>query len=126
MKKLSELSDEQELYCPDYDDTNVMSKSELMTLITSGDIVPDNMLRVYIAVESQATFNLSQILEMIEREEEYQEQYEDWTTDMIWGIREAEETKSFISLLNQTAKKNMTYNEGERVEVDITNENCVL
>lgn len=74
---------------------------------------------VYRAAENPAKFDMDDVREIVQRAYEYMGQYDDWEDDMMEEIKASPIAKEFLSYLNKLARKFMSYEFGEEVEVDI-------
>lgn len=117
MKKLSELSGDT-LLCVDgkFSGQDVMTKDELVSKITSGDIAKDEIY-VYLAVENPVFLDMGDLQDWMEMLEERYNQYADWHDDMMLDLIQSEEAKAFIEGVNRLAYEHMSYDGVGMVDV---------
>lgn len=121
MVKLSELPMETNLCLEFYGDAELQ-------MIDKGSFIQDylkyecekaRIAGVYLAVENPAKFDLEDIRTMIWNAQDAMGQYDDWEEDMFETIKESPEVANFLALLNRVAKRFMSYEFGEEIEVDV-------
>lgn len=74
---------------------------------------------VYLAAENPAKFDVNCIHDVLWRAQDHMGQYDDWEEDMFETIKESPEVANFLALLNRVAKRFMSYEFGEEIEVDV-------
>lgn len=119
MIKLSELSNDTML-CLSYsnrDSDIVMDKADFLESTHFYDIL-SNCTGVYIAVPDVKKFTKNDIFNFIEWIGE-DDTFEDWDERVYNDIKELPETAAFVGVMNEAFKKNITWFEGEPVEVDV-------
>ena len=115
MKKLSELSGDTLLTVDrEYCGYTLITKDELVSQIK--DAAKEEMY-VHLAVEKPAFLQMGDLQDWMEELEEQYEQYEDWYVDMMLDLNQSEEAKAFIETVNRLARKRMSYDNGERVDI---------
>lgn len=118
MIKLNDLSDDTLLVV---DDDNlilqVMTKETLAQKIKSGEMYRGE-ISAYLAIKKPAVFTQNTIREWLDQLEDVYDQYPDWVDDMMTDIERRDETKKFLTLLNELSDLHMTYDSGERIEME--------
>lgn len=118
MIKLSELSDDT-LLVVEEDNLipQVMTKETLMQKIKSGEVYRNETF-VYLAIKTPVVFTKNTIREWLDQLEDVHDQYPDWVDDMMTDLEMRDETKKFLTLLNELSDLHMTYDSGERIEIE--------
>lgn len=118
MIKLSELSDDT-LLVVDEDNLipRVMTKEALMQKIKSGEVYRNETF-VYLAIKNPVVFTENTIREWLDQLEDVHDQYPDWVDDMMTDLEMRDETKKFLTLLNELSDLHMTYDSGEQIEME--------
>lgn len=118
MIKLSELSDDT-LLVVDEDNLipRVMTKETLAQKIKSGEMYRGE-ISTYLAIKNPAVFTQNTIREWLDQLEDVYNQYPDWVDDMMTDLETRDETKNFLTLLNELSDLHMTYDSGERIEIE--------
>lgn len=117
MKKLSELSGDTLLKVDrEYYGKALMTKDELVSQIMDGDAAKE-VLYVHLLIESPAFLQMGDLQDWMEGLEEQYDQYADWYVDMMLDLNQSKEAKAFIETVNRLARKHMTYDEGEWVDI---------
>lgn len=118
MIKLDDLSDDTLLVV---DDDNlipqVMTKETLAQKIKSGEMYRGE-ISAYLAVKNPAVFTQNTIREWLGQLEDVYNQYPDWVDDMMTDLETRDETKKFLTLLNELSDLHMTYDSGEQIETE--------
>lgn len=121
MVKISELPTETNLCLEFYGDTELQ-------MIDKGSFIQDYLKHecekariagVYLAVENPGKFDMEDIRTMIWNTQDAMGQYDDWEEDMFEDAKNTPEVENFLSYMNKLARKYMSYEMGEEVEVDM-------
>ena len=121
MIKLSEISGDTQLCIELYGDAELllMDKEDFIQEYLEDDLERSRVASVAIAAENPAKFDLEDVHNMLWNASDSMGQYDDWEEDMFEAIKESSEVKSFLSYMNRLARKHMSFEMGEDVEVDL-------
>lgn len=121
MVKLSELPTETNLCLEFYGDAKLqmIDKGSFIQEYVEDEWEKARIAGVYLAVENPGKFDMEDVRTMIWNAQDAMGQYDDWEEDMLEAAKNAPEVENFLSYMNKLAKKHMSYEMGEEVEVDM-------
>lgn len=120
MVKLSELTNDTQLALELYGDVEVrvIDKASFRQDYLEDKLEKERIAGVYLAVENPAKFTVDCVHDVLWHAQDHMGQYDDWEEDMFETVKDSIEVENFLALLNRVAKRFMSYEFGEEVEVD--------
>lgn len=100
-------------------DLDVMTRDDLLQGIRLGDIIPEKLPRVSLAVKVEKRFDATYIDDMIERIADEGDVFEEWDLRIMETIKDDPRRAAFVEMMQAAYDSHPVYTEGQQVIMDV-------
>lgn len=100
-------------------DLDVMTRDDLLQGIRLGDIIPEKLPRVSLAVKIEKRFDTTCIDDMIERIADEGDVFEEWDLRIRETIKDDPRLTAFVEMMQEAYDSHPVYTEGQQIIMDV-------